>query len=161
MIFLTVGTQFNFDRLVKAVDELITAGKITDQIFAQIGDAQYLPKNMQYTQLLDKAEFEEKISKSDGIISHCGIGSIITALNYNKPLLAFPRLKEYGELVNNHQMHTAKKFEQLGHILVAYNEAQLPEKITQLKAFKPTQRIASPEKVAQKITEFIKTNIAI
>lgn len=157
MIFLTVGTQFNFDRIVRVIDQLIGEGKITDTIYAQIGDGSYKPKNMQYSNILDKADFEQIISKSDGIISHCGIGSIITALNYNKPLLGVPRLKQFGELVNDHQLHTAKKFEQLGHILVAYNNEQLIDKISHLKAFKPKPRNAQPDKIAQKISDYIKT----
>jgi len=36
MIFLTVGTQFPFDRLVKAVDETVRKNGLDEQIFAQV-----------------------------------------------------------------------------------------------------------------------------
>ena len=38
MIFLTVGSRYGFDRLVRAVDGLVERGVITDEVVAQIGD---------------------------------------------------------------------------------------------------------------------------
>ncbi len=155
MIFITVGTQFGFDRLVRAVDEAVSSGLITEEIFAQIGLGDYKPKNFKYFEMLDKQQFEDKISQADAIISHAGVGSIITALEKGKPMLVMPRLKQYGELVNDHQSATARKFEELGHVIAAYDAGQLPEKIKQLKMFVPKPRTASPEKVAEKIGQFL------
>lgn len=36
IILLTVGTQFSFDRLVKAVDDALDNGLVDEEIFAQI-----------------------------------------------------------------------------------------------------------------------------
>ena len=45
MIFITLGSQkFQFNRLLKAVDELVAAGKIKDEVFAQIGYSDYKPR---------------------------------------------------------------------------------------------------------------------
>ena len=54
MIFLAVGTQFGFDRLVKVVDEAIGRQLIQDTVFAQIGPGSYLPKRMEYVVSLEK-----------------------------------------------------------------------------------------------------------
>ena len=43
MIFLTVGTQFSFDRLVIAIDRIIDDGLISEPVFAQIGESSYKP----------------------------------------------------------------------------------------------------------------------
>lgn len=155
MIFITVGTQFGFDRLIEAIDKAVSSGLIAEEIFAQIGLGDYKPKNFKYVDMLDKQQFEDKISQADAIISHAGVGSIITALEKSKPMLVMPRLKQYGELVNDHQSATARKFEELGHVLAAYDVGQLPEKIKQLKTFVPKPRTASPEKVAEKIGQFL------
>ena len=49
MIFVTVGSQkFQFNRLLKKIDELIDAGIIKDKVFAQTGASDYIPKNYQY-----------------------------------------------------------------------------------------------------------------
>ena len=140
MIFLTVGTQFGFDRLVKAVDETVGQGVIAEEVFAQIGSGEYEPRNIKFARMLEKEDFDTKLAEASAVISHAGIGTITTAINLNKPVLAMPRLKGFGELVNDHQLHTARKFEQLGHILAVYSSDDLPAKIELLKHFVPKVR---------------------
>ena len=46
MIFITLGSQkFQFNRLLIEVDKLIVDGKITEEVFAQIGYSDYKPQN--------------------------------------------------------------------------------------------------------------------
>lgn len=155
MIFLAVGTQFGFDRLVKAVDEAIGRQLIQDTVFAQIGPGSYLPRRMEYVVSLEKEEFDTVLNSCDAMISHTGIGNIALALKMGKPLLVMPRLKRFGEVVNDHQVDTARKFEQLGHILVAYEVEELPERIEQLKTFVPCKREAQPQAVVERIAQFL------
>lgn len=158
MIFLAVGTQFGFDRLVKAVDEAIAGGLIQESVFAQIGPGQYLPKRMDYVVSLEKDTFDKKLQFCDAIISHAGMGNMALALEINKPLLVLPRRSKYGEVVNDHQVDTARKFEELGHVLVAYDTEELPEKIKQLKTFIPKPRIPNRQGVIDRITTFLAQN---
>lgn len=155
MIFLTVGTQFPFDRLVKAVDSAFEGGWIEEELFAQIGESSYKPRNFQSTQLLEKKLFDKCLREASAIISHAGMGIMTMALDNEKPLLVMPRLRQYGEVVNDHQVAIAKKFEQLGHVLAAYSMEELPEKIQQLSTFTPKKRVSQVQLVAQRITEFL------
>ncbi len=155
MIFLTVGTLFPFDRLVKAVDITIAKNNGYEKVFAQIGKTNYEPKNIEYTAILENRNFNKKISDADYLISHAGIGTITRALELNKLLLVMPRRKKFKEHVNDHQVATAEKFEELGHILVAYTEEQLPDKLKQLKSFIPRKRKANPDAVANRIRQFL------
>ncbi|HNS20224.1 MAG TPA: glycosyltransferase [Sedimentisphaerales bacterium] len=155
MIFLTVGTQFPFDRLVKAVDDLVAAGVIKDEVFAQIGDEAYQPRNFEAVASLDKKAFDERIHEASALISHAGMGTITMALDTGKPLLAMPRRRQYGEVVNDHQVAIARKFEQLGHLLVAYSSEELADKVELLKRFQPSPRRVQPEAVVRRIEEFL------
>ena len=157
MIFLAVGTQFGFDRLVKAVDEAIARGQIQDSVFAQIGPGVYLPKHIEYVVSLEKEMFDQTLHSCEAIISHAGMGNIALALKTQKPLLVMPRLKKYGEVVNNHQVDTARKFEQLGHILAAYDTDELAEKIKLLKTFVPKPRFPNRQGVIDRIGRFLTT----
>jgi len=159
MIFLTVGTQFPFDRLVKAVDEAFDKGLIDEEVLAQIGQTSYKPHNFGYTASLEKKLFDEQLKKASGVISHAGVGTIILALDNKKPLLVMPRLKKYGEVVNNHQVAIARKFEECGNILVAYEEEQLLQKIIELKSFVPRKRHIQTEAIADRIANFLQTII--
>lgn len=155
MIFLTVGTLFPFDRLVRAVDDAVAAGLVEQPVFAQIGRTSFVPRYIKHVEALDKCTFDNKVADAAYLISHAGIGSITMALKYGKPLLVMPRMKRYKEHVNDHQVGTARKFEELGHILVAYDVRDLPECIRRLKNFVPKDRKATPHAVAERIRRFL------
>ena len=157
MIFLTVGTQFPFDRLVRAVDDLLDRGMIREQVVAQIGESRYRPRNFaSVAWLLDKAAFDMNVQQASAIIGHAGMGTITMALDYSKPLLAMPRRREFGEVVNNHQVAMATRFGALGHILLARDERELAEKVEQLRFFMPRPRMPDPCAVARKIDAFLR-----
>lgn len=155
MIFLTVGTQFPFDRLVKSVDQAFDGRLINEEIFAQIGETSYKPLNFESVVSLEKNVFDKRLREASSVISHAGMGTITMALKNHKPLLVMPRLKRYREHVNDHQVATARKFEELGHILVAYETEELPVKIEELKTFVPRKREAQPHVVAERIARFL------
>lgn len=155
MIFLTVGTQFPFDRLVKAVDQAAGTNGFDEKIVAQIGDSSYCPENFEATPSVEKAVFDQHFNKADSIISHAGMGTITMALEHRKPLLVMPRLGKYGEVVNDHQLAIAKKFEQLGYLLVAYAAEDVPIKMKQLKSFVPQERQPCADVVAARISTFL------
>ena len=155
MIFLTVGTQFPFDRLVKAVDDAIVRGICTDEVYGQIGETTYQPKGFRAVASLDKRQFDKCFREAWGVIGHAGMGTIAMALEMNKPLLVLPRCKRFGEVVNDHQVAIACKFEQLGHLLVAHGPDEVAGKMGLLRGFQPTPRPIQPEAVAGRIAEFL------
>lgn len=158
MIFLAVGTQFPFDRLVKALDECLDRGIINEEIFGQIGDTSYKPRNFRSVAFLGKKEFDRTLMKASRVIGHAGIGIIRTALENDKPLLVMPRLKKYHEVVHDHQVEIARKFEKLGHILVAYSEQEFAAKAQELKRFVPSKREVQIDSVVRRISEFLQQN---
>jgi len=155
MIFLTVGTQFPFDRLVKCVDDAVSQDGFKEEIFAQIGESSYRPRNFEGVSSLEKRLFDKRIREASGIISHAGMGTIMMALDNKKPLLVMPRLSKYGEVVNDHQVAIARKFEELGHILAVYDIKDLLQKMKQIRTFVPRKRRAQPEAVANRIAQFL------
>jgi len=155
MIFLTVGTQFPFDRLVKSVDQAFDGKLINEEIFAQIGETSYKPLNFESVVSLEKNVFDKRLREASSVISHAGMGTITVAFKNHKPLLVMPRLKRYREHVNDHQVATARKFEELGHILAVYDAKDLPNGIRKLKNFVPRERKANPEAVADRIHRFL------
>jgi beta-1,4-N-acetylglucosaminyltransferase len=155
MIFLTVGTQFPFDRLVRSIDDACQKGLIDDEVFAQIGDSSYCPRNFEYKKTLDKDTFDRQLRSASAVISHAGMGTITMAMENNKPLLVLPRSPEYGEVVNDHQFGIARNFEKNNHVLVAFSEDQLAEKIQKLETFVPAPRLSQASVVTKTISDFI------
>lgn len=155
MIFLTVGTQFPFDRLVKAIDKACDKGLVGEEVFGQIGKSTYNPRNFKTVPFLAKDMFDQNLKRASAIIAHAGMGIISLALDHNKPLLVMPRLKKYNEVVNNHQFDIAKKFGELQHLLFACDEIELPERIKQLKSFVPQPREKQTKIVTDRIATFL------
>lgn len=118
MIFVTVGSQkFQFNRLLKEIDRLVGEEKITEEVFAQTGYSDYKPENYNYKDFLDRDEFADIMSKCDKVITHGGTGAIIGAVKQRKKVIAVPRLKEFGEHVDDHQLQILSEFEKLEFII--------------------------------------------
>ena len=124
MIFVTVGTQLPFDRMVRTIDQWAGA-RSYGEVFAQIGPAKYRPKNIPWAEFLDADECRRKIEQADVVVAHAGMGSILTALELGKPIVIMPRLSALGEHRNDHQLATAKRFLAQGRVIVAFDEHQL------------------------------------
>lgn len=117
MIFITLGSQkFQFNRLLKKVDELIENGVINEEVFAQSGASDYIPKNYEYKDYLNRDEFSEYINKSNIVITHAGTGVIIGAVKKGKKVVAVPRMEKYGEHVDDHQQQLIDQFTEMNLI---------------------------------------------
>jgi len=159
VIFITSGSMLPFDRLFKIVDAAIDEGIIKDKVFGQIGEGKYEPKNFEFKRFLDKENFDNCISNAQLVLGHAGIGVIMQALKFKVPLLVLARRAELGEHVNNHQVITAKKFENLGHIL-RFEEDNLEEKLKLVNDFIPKQRTPNIAGVGRRVADFLSTNFA-
>jgi UDP-N-acetylglucosamine transferase subunit ALG13 len=132
-IFVTVGTQLPFDRLITAVDSWAGQNSQTD-IFAQVGESAALPFNLESQARLTMKEFAGQVADADLLISHAGMGSIITALDLGKPIIILPRLAMHGEHRNDHQLATAGKFADIDGIHLAANENEIASCIERVLA---------------------------
>lgn len=131
MIFVTVGTELPFDRLVRVVDDWAREHGRTD-VFAQIGQAAYHPTSIPFAEFLEPADFNRYFARASVVIAHAGMGTILSALRFEKPLLVLPRRAALGEQRNDHQMATARQLLALGKINVAFDEHELRERLQHL-----------------------------
>jgi UDP-N-acetylglucosamine transferase subunit ALG13 len=143
MIFATVGTQGHFDRLIRTIDEWAGANGRTD-VFAQTGPSDYRSEHIRTERFIDVTEFRERVEAASLVISHAGMGSIITALELGKRIIVMPRRASLGEHRNDHQLATAKRFANQGSITVAYTELELVDKLDRLQGLNETGRLTSP-----------------
>lgn len=123
MILLTIGTQLPFDRLVRAMDDI--ASSLPQPIFGQIGKSAYRPKNFEWSETLAPADFDQKFSKAHIVVSHAGIGTVLTAQRHRKPIILFPRLASHGEHRNDHQLATCAQLKGRDGILIAVSGEEL------------------------------------
>jgi UDP-N-acetylglucosamine transferase subunit ALG13 len=138
MIFCTIGTQAPFDRFLKIVDEV--AADIDEEIVAQVYRSRYVAKNIKTVDFLPPDEFQRLFSAARMIISHAGMGTIISAMQQRKPIIVFPRIAKLGEHRNEHQLATAAKMKELGYVYVANDADELRILLTKLN-LKPLYKL--------------------
>lgn len=142
MIFVTVGTDQPFDRMVRVIDCWAFERNRND-VFAQIGKHAWEPNHIRFSHLLQPSEFIDYFKSSSLVISHAGMGTILSALHYGKPILVVPKRASLGEHRNEHQLATARRMMELGNVNVALDEIELRERLDRLDDLIAPRRIGS------------------
>ena len=140
MIFISLGSrEYQFDRLLREIDNLIEDGSIKESVFAQIGNSNYIPKYYKFERYLSPDEFINYQKKADLIISHGGTGALIGALKLGKKVIAVPRKLKYNEHTDDHQNEVSIILEQNGFLESVDNIKDLMKKIklSKEKEYKP------------------------
>jgi UDP-N-acetylglucosamine transferase subunit ALG13 len=125
MIFVTVGTQLPFERLVEYM--AVFASSTDERVVAQVGQKK-LPSNwnsMEVYEDLSPDKFNEFFVQSRVIVAHAGIGTLLTARKFKKPLIVIPRKKGLNEHRNDHQVATAREIENIKGVYVANEVADI------------------------------------
>lgn len=161
MIFVTVGNHFQgFERLLRKVDEI--APRVPHEIVVQRGYSKYVPQNTKSFDFVPARTAMDYIRKSELVVSHAGMGTIILCKEYGTPLLIFPRREKFREHFNDHQMEIAQVLEKRGdkNIYIAYEENQLEEKILEGLGKRTMAQVENQgrENLIRTIKEFIRAS---
>ncbi len=157
MILVTVGMQLAFDRLIAAMDAL--APDLEGEVIAQTGKGTYEPAHMSARPAIPPAQFEQMVLGSRLIVSHAGIGSVLTAQRFAKPIVLMPRRAELGEHRNDHQLATARKLAGRSGIMVAMDESELADAIHEGLSVRDVTAAPSPsaQNLHRSLAQFIET----
>ena len=140
MILVLLGTQNNsFHRLLEKIDELIEQGIIDEKVIVQSGYTKYESKNMRVFDLIPQEELERYQEQADLIITHGGVGSIISSIKKDKKVIAVPRLQKYQEHVNDHQRQIVELFNKKGYIIGINEVEELEDAIVKMQNFIPVK----------------------
>lgn len=128
MIFITVGTQIPFDRLLQMVDSI--APRLGgEEIVAQGCAGSYVPANFTTVRFLDPDRFDTLLREARVIVAHAGIGTIMSAIEARKPIVIVPRQASLGEHRNDHQLATAAYMAARTGLAVAHDADELLQAI--------------------------------
>lgn len=125
MIFVTVGSQTPFDRLIQAMDAW-AGGRPDADVLAQIGDGTYEPRALRWTRTLTPEAFRQTCESSAVVVAHAGMGTVLTTLSYGRPLVLMPRVGRLKETRNDHQIATARWLAAKPGIWIANDADELP-----------------------------------
>lgn len=159
MIFITIGSVFPFDRLIQSMDQWAADTGRGDECFAQLGEGAYKPKNMRWAQSLSHADYAKRVREANVIVSHAGMGSAITAMRQQVPIVMLPRRFEAGEHTTDHQMATARWLEAKPGVSIAWDTQDLGEKIRLAEASQGTEPALS-QFAPQEFTDRLKQQLS-
>lgn len=123
LIFVTVGTQHPFPRLISGINDL--APSLGEQIIAQVcADVSTYPA-LDVRKSMSPVEYEAIFLRARLIVGHAGIGTVLSAKRFRKPLIVLPRSHKLGEDVNEHQFATARRINSVPGVYVIWKETEL------------------------------------
>lgn len=158
MILVTLGTQDKeFKRLLDIIEDAIENDIIKEEVIVQAGSTKYDSKNMKIFDVIPMNEFDKLMKKCDILITHGGVGSIITGLKNNKKIIAMSRLKIYKESANDHQLQIIDNFSKEGYLLKLDNN-NIAEVLNKAKHFKPKKFISNADNMIKLISDYINKN---
>ena len=156
MILVLLGTQHNeFKRLINEVENNIKSGVIKEEVIVQSGFTKYESNLMKIIDMIPKEEMEQLKDKASYIITHGGVGSIVSSVEKGKKVIAIPRYSKYGEHVNDHQTDIVRAFNDKGYIIGINEVEELESAIKKLESFTPNKYNSNSNKLTSIIEEYI------
>ena len=122
--FVTIGNmERRFDRFFVALDECWEL--LPSPVVVQKGRYSYsLPTTTLYD-FIEPTAHSKLMESSDLIVTHAGVGSIISANRAGKIPLVMPRLATFLEHVNDHQLYYAESMNACGRAHIFQNAKDL------------------------------------
>ena len=142
---------------MKELDRLVENKTIKEKVIVQLGTTKYQTKNFETFDLIQYDKLEKLTEEASLIITHGGVGSILTGLKKGKKVIAIPRLSAYKEHTNDHQIQIVDEFYNTGYILKCDNPSDLENVLKKVKDFKPNKYVSNTSKVVKMIDDFIES----
>ena len=125
MIFVTLGTQaYPFDRLLRGLEGL------DEELVVQGGSSTFRPAGAAWFDFLDYPELLEQVRRARLVVSHAGVGAVMTVVAEGKRPIVVPRLHRHREAVDDHQVPFARRLDAAGLVTLVEDASRLSEALT-------------------------------
>ncbi|AQM60013.1 PssE/Cps14G family polysaccharide biosynthesis glycosyltransferase [Clostridium baratii] len=153
MIFVILGThELEFKRLLKYLEDM----DIKEKVVIQSGNTQFSSEKYEIIPFLSQGDFDKYIDESELIITHGGVGSILTGLKHNKKVITMARLSNYNEHNDDHQLEICNKLSKEGYTINCTDFESLKEAIYNYKDIELKPYIFNNDELVNFIDETIK-----
>jgi UDP-N-acetylglucosamine transferase subunit ALG13 len=122
VIFATVGSHasFKFERLLRALESVPGKGLVV-----QYGPGEPPANAARAVQWMLFTEFVDHIEHASHVVSHAGAGTILCAVRAGHTPVVLPRLRSFGETVDNHQLDLGRTLARAGRVVLVDDPAEL------------------------------------
>ena len=155
MIFVSVGTnEARFDRLLRAVADL----ELDEELVVQHGHSARIEQPG--AELVDFLSFEQMVAtirRARVVVTHAGVGSVMVSLANGKCPVVVPRLKSFGEAVDDHQLQLGRRFAAAGLVTLVEAPDGLAAAVSGEQ--QPAAVVPSASSLAADLTSFLENVI--
>jgi UDP-N-acetylglucosamine transferase subunit ALG13 len=122
LIFVTLGTHHDpFPRLIEGLQALDG-----HELVVQYGHSPAPLVATETTQFLPFEDLMEQIRAAHVVVTHAGVGSILTCLRLGRTPLVVPRQSRFGEHVDDHQVELTRALADERKVIPVWDIADLP-----------------------------------
>lgn len=122
MIFVTVGTHAQgFDRLLSALGPLAAL----DRLVVQHGCGPAPSEAAVAAPYFPAREVVRYVNEAGAVVSHAGVGTFLLAWRAGHVPVVVPRLRAFGEHVDDHQVELVRALEAQGRVIAVWDVAEL------------------------------------
>jgi UDP-N-acetylglucosamine transferase subunit ALG13 len=135
VVFVTVGNaRQGFSRLVSAVDALCGSGAFgAEPVLVQRGHTGGEPlAHCQSVDFLPSDEFERHLGDASLVVCHGGTTQLF-AIRLGKVPIVMPRLRRFGEHINDHQVQLVQALAAEGLVVPAYEPGDLAAAVAEAR----------------------------
>jgi UDP-N-acetylglucosamine transferase subunit ALG13 len=148
VIAVVLGTQaYPFDRLLRALDG------VEEELVIQGGASTHRPPGATWFDYLEYPALVERVRAARLVVAHAGVGAIVTAVSEGKRPVVVPRLKRYGEAVDDHQLPFARRLAETGLVTLVEDPAGLPAALLETPA--PPPALGGESRLAADLREYL------
>jgi UDP-N-acetylglucosamine transferase subunit ALG13 len=132
VIVFTIGTSLPFDRLVVAADAVASACE--ERVVVQGGRSSCQLTRAELVQFLSSDELRALVADARAVVMHAGAGSALLALTEGKRPVLVPRLRRFGEAIDDHQVIFGRRLQEVGLAHFVEDPEDLPAFLASLPA---------------------------
>jgi UDP-N-acetylglucosamine transferase subunit ALG13 len=155
LIFATVGSHptFKFDRFLRALESVPN-----DDLIVQFGPGEPPANARRAVPWMSFAEVVEHMERASHVVSHAGVGTILCAVKAGQVPVVFPRLRQFSETVDDHQLGLGQALAETGRVVLVEDAATLASAIQQAPSRKSGSSLAGGDLVAAVRRELVGTS---
>jgi len=140
-VFISVGSlHFPFERLVRAAGRLEAY-----DLVAQHGTGNPPPGAVVAMPYLSYDEMLEQMMRADIVVCHAGVGTVILAMQLGHTPVVMPRLRRFGETVDDHQLALVRRLGTQGLVIAIEHGDELEAAVRRVPA---RREVRTPRRTA-------------
>lgn len=156
MIVVTVGTnEARFDRILLALATLARE----EELFVQHGPSPVRPEGAVCVDYLPFDELLDRMRAARVVVTHAGVGSVISALSVGQLPVVLPRLQRYGEAVDDHQVPFGRRLDDAGLVELVEDADRLRDAVLGRERAEAVE-IAVNERLIGDLRDFVDRAVA-